>query len=78
MNIQRKVAYFLHYEALDGIYLDMPNQYETAEGFLLTFAHNVRYVDEKPFQITEAVIENLETHEIKCIDYRLLKEFLME
>jgi len=78
MNQPRKVVYHLHIESIDGHYPDMPNQYETAEGFLLDFAHRVIYENGKPYQITEAVIENPETHEIKRIDYRLLKQFITQ
>lgn len=76
MSINRRVKYYLHGEAQDGVYPDMPNQYETAEGVLLEFANSTREIDSKAFQVTEAIIEDLKTHEVKTIDYHLIKCFI--
>ena len=76
MSINRKVEYYLHGEAQDGVYLDMPNQYETAEGILHEFAGSIKEIDGKPFQVTEAIIEDPETGDVKYIDYRLIKRFV--
>lgn len=76
MSINRRVKYYLHGEAQDGVYPDMPNQYETTEGVLIEFANSIKEIDGKPFQLTEAIIEDPETHEINHIDYRLVKQFV--
>ena len=76
MSINRRVKYYLHGEAQDGVYPYLPNQYETAEGVLIEFANSIKEIDGKSFQVTEAIIEDIETHEIKLIDYRLLKQFV--
>ena len=54
----------------------MPNQYETTEGVLIEFANSIKEIDGKSFQVTEAIIEDPETHEINHIDYRLVKQFV--
>ena len=47
MSINRRVEYYLHVEAQDGVYPDMPNQYETAEGILLGFANSIKEIEGK-------------------------------
>lgn len=76
MDINRRVKYYLHGEAQDGVYQDLPNQYETAEGIFHGLGNSIRFIDGKPFQVSEAIIEDPETHEIKIIDYRLIKCFI--
>ena len=76
MNSIRKVVYHTKLEALDGFDPEVPNQNETAEGLFVGLSSRIQCVDGKPFQITEALIEDPQTHEIKRIDYRLLKEFV--
>lgn len=76
MSINRKVEYYLHGEAQDGVYQDMPNQYETAEGILHEFTGSIKEIDGKPFQVTEAIIEDPETGDVKYVDYRLIKRFV--
>ena len=68
MSINRRVKYYLHGEAQDGVYPYLPNQYETAEGVLIEFANSIKEIDGKSFQVTEAIIEDIETPEIKLID----------
>ena len=76
MSINRRVKYYLHGEAQDGVYPDLPNQYEMAEGILIEFANSIKEIDGKPLQVTEAIVEAPETYEIKHIDYRLVKQFV--
>ena len=76
MSINRRVKYYLHGEAQDGVYPDLPNQYEMAEGILIEFANSIKEIDGKPLQVTEAIVEDHETYEIKHIDYRLVKQFV--
>lgn len=76
MSINRKVEYYLNGEAQDGVYPDMPNQYETAEGILHEFAGSIKEVDGDAFQVTDAIIEDPVTGEVKCVDYRLIKRFV--
>lgn len=72
-DLPRNVVYYKHSEALDCFCPDKPNQYDTAEGILLGFGYRIIFKEEHPFQITEAIIENPQTGEIKHIDYQLLK-----
>ena len=76
MDINRRVKYYLHGEAQDRVYQDLPNQYETAEGIFHGLGYSIRFIEGNPFQETEAIIEDPKTHEIKRIDYRLLKQFV--
>lgn len=76
MSINRKVEYYLHGEAQDGVYPDMSNQYDTAVGILHEFAGSIKEVDGKAFQVTDAIIEDPENGDVKCVDYRLIKRFV--
>lgn len=54
----------------------MPNQYDTAVGILHEFAASIKEVDGKAFQVTDAIIEDPENGDVKCVDYRLIKRFV--
>ncbi len=76
MELNRQVAYYVRSENDRAEYdPDMEGQYDENEGLLVSFAHKVQWIDGRPFQITEAVIEDLQTGEIKHIDYNQLKNF---
>ncbi|GHV02012.1 hypothetical protein FACS1894159_10520 [Bacteroidia bacterium] len=74
MDQNKKVEYYTQKEAIDGFYPDKPNQYDTTKGVLLGFGHIIKYIDGKPYQITEAIIEDPNTKWISHIDYQLLKK----
>ena len=72
----KKVIYYLHPEAQDGFYPDMPDQYETAEGILIGFEERTSIIDGKAVQYTVAKIKDIATEEIKIIEVELIKEYV--
>ena len=72
------IEYYLSLAALDGIDTDNPHQYDTEVGILVEFVETLVWIDEKPFIITNALVENPETGDVKLVDCQLLKRFIDE
>lgn len=81
MAVNRKIRYYLNFEALDGFDEGIEDQYEEAEGIMLDIVHSISpssSIGTGVYPKTEVLIEDLETHEIKTIDYRQLIKFIEE
>lgn len=80
MAVNRKILYYVNFEALDGFDEDIEDQYEEAEGIMLDIVHSISpsYMGTGVYPKTEVLIEDLQTHEIKTIDYRQLIKFIEE
>lgn len=73
--INRKIRYYVNLESLDG-FNDDENQYLDAEANLIDIVHRITYCENQPISVSEVLIEDLQTHQINVIDYRLLIEFV--
>lgn len=73
--VNRRVRYYVNFEAIDG-FNDDDEQCLEAEGNLLSIVHRVVSQDESNYPVSEVLIEDLESHDIKTIDYRQLISFV--
>ena len=73
---EKLVEYYISLDALDGIDTNNAHQYDTNTGILIKFIETVAWLDEKPFQVTKALIENAESGDVHLIDPQLIKRFV--
>lgn len=78
MTRKRKVKYYVHFEALDGFDETLDEQFEEDEGILIDIVHSSIAGNDGPIPISEVLIEDIKTHEIKHIDSHQLIKFVEE
>ena len=71
---EQLIEYYNSIAALDGIDTDNPHQFDSSIGYLIDLVQTVQWFDEKPYPVTQALVENLDTGELSLIDCKLLKK----
>lgn len=58
---------------MDG---DNENDDQISTGILYEFVDSIQYVDEKPFQVTKALIQDINTQKLSTVSIKQLKRFI--
>lgn len=72
----RKVEYYVS-EEFDTGFDEIDNvNYDTAIALFQRYVDNIQYVNGKPFQVTEALIQDIDTQELSTVSIKQLKRFI--
>lgn len=72
----RTVEYYINKSATSGENTLDPEQFKTKQGVLHGFGHRITHLNGQPMQITDAIIEDPETHEFRYIEYNRVVKFV--
>lgn len=77
MEIKR-IIYYLHPESQDGFAPDLDTQYETEVGMVIGKEERITWFDGKPYPYTVYIVQELESKEVKAIEAKYIKEYIID
>lgn len=77
MEIKR-IIYYQHLESQDGFDPEMEEQYETEEAIVLCKEERINWFDGRPYPYTVYIVREIKSKEIKVIDAKYIKKYIID